>query len=299
MNKVILQDPLGNNAYPITTDSSIVSVGDVIYKGEKVNISDSHRCNITEVGSLLPSTSGKSPQGILYSEDYLYQFYDGGYVDVFSIEDIESGTDASAIRTFTIPNTSGVHFGGVDWLDESNKIFITHNKANNSLYKINIYNESNIVVETIPTPDIPSSVIAHEGIVCYDNMNECIYLTGYLHYDENDASTTRTGLVIYRINPDTGSAVIIRNLPVFHLQDSKFYNGRIFYANDSTVGTASGYNTQRVIVVDVNSGIVSKIIIPNISSIEAEGICIVGGKWIYETMAASSSRVRVNKIQFG
>ena len=289
MNKKIQLKDLDGNVYPLTLDTCILKSNEgEIYQGQRISLSQC-RCEYEEVAQLTRHIANGSMQGLLYHDNELYQFYDGGGVDVYD------STTYEWKRSFTIPNMSSVHFGGVDWYNESTKILVTHNASNNSLYFVNISDEDSITVSTVPTPDIPSDVIAHEGIVCCDTLNERIYLTGYTHATSNPSSE-RTGCVIYKINPVTGDASKICEMRPFHLQDSKFYNGRIFYANDRTTASGSGYNILRIVVVSPFYGIVSAITISGITGLEAEGIC-VASESILITATANHNAARMWKVR--
>ena len=262
--------------------------GNVYYEGEQISLSK-NRSKVTSIGTYTKyTTSAGSIQGILYRDGELFQFYNGGVVDVYDVESFEYK------RTFTITGASGLHFGGVDWLYEDSNVFVTHDYATKSLYIIDINDESDVQITSVSTPDIPDSVISSEGIVSVDRLNGQVYLTGYIKDEDN----VRLGITIYKIDKTTGdSEHLTDSYHFFHLQDSKWNNGHILYCNDRIVDTPGTYDTLGMVVADPYRGVIANLTIPGITGKEAEGICVVDEDYILFTYIYSSGVVGVYKIE--
>ncbi len=292
MSNVQLKDQSGNSIYPLVNKDCFVFDTTATYEGDKITLTE-NKCKITQIGTFSPHTSGSSPQGLLYRNGELLQFYIGGLVDVF---DAETMTYKRSFQ-INIEDANEVHFGGMDWLDADSTIAITHQQYGKILYKIDLADESDVTIDSVTTPDVPDTALVSGAIPSADIVNNVVYLSGYVR-EQPVTSSPRTGVIIYKVNPGTGASSEVLRAPYFHLQDSCWHNGRILYISDSTSNVASTYDYMRVIAIDPFSGIKSVITVPGISSKEAEGICVADGKCIYFIRKESGTLNVAYKIEF-
>ena len=237
-------------------------------------------------------TVSKSFQGALADENSgeIFQIMDGGHVMVLDMDTLEVD------RQFDLPTSDGSsHFSSVEWLDKTNKIFMTTSgvcSATGNANKIYVYDmsdESNITMTTVVSPDLSSDYYSCMGDLSYDSQNKLLYVGGYSPDD-----STRSNLIVTTIDMspyvDNGLTTVSAvgnafTVTIYHLQDGAFYNGKIYYLVDSTTGRGS-YNIFAVLEIDPATKDISRVLgVPLSQYKEAESLVVVPGANPYLIMS--------------